>query len=224
MRFFSRPSLAEIITWLLLVILLGSTTFAHAQSEPVNLSNSPQRRAHAYVDPNEDAPDRNHGTGVRLGVVWSQARTAVRAGRLPAVFEAGAFHQHALGRVGSVQAELLFFHQRADSAAPAATGLRLPLLLVLNPFYNVSFHVGPQVQWQWNAAPATSEMASRAVTAPAPLSLSLVAGTEARVGAVRVGLRYGLPCAALSNLPDAGSRIGTAWKTGEVQAYLGIGF
>ncbi len=240
---------------LFILLMLGSPLFSHGQAarakaaptavdapeseepfladehpQPVNLSNTPGRAAHGFTDANETLPDRNHGTGVRLGVILAAAREAMRHGRVPAVFEAGIFHQHALGHVGSVQAELLFFRERTVSSStgtPTAPGfrtvkgLRIPLLLVINPFYNVSIHLGPQLQWQWNA-PVPDDR-GRAERSGARLTAGVVVGGEARVGCGRVGLRYGLPMAALSDLADAGARAGAAWKSGQVQVYLGAG-
>lgn len=217
-----RLSLTERCTWLLLTLLIGITLHGHAQTgRPVNLSNNPARPTRAFTPEEraEDLPARNHGTGLRLGVLWAAARTAVSGHRLPAVFEVGAFHQRAFGRVGSVQVEALFFRQSGDSATAATTGLRLPVLLVINPFDNVSFHVGPQVSWAKGLG-APVEAGRRTSSA---LAAGIVAGAEARVERLRVGLRYGTALAALVHLSTAGQAVAAAWKAGQVQVYLGVG-
>ena len=219
-----RLSFTERCTWLLLTLLIGLTLRGHAQqSAGAKLSNNPtrsSRRLAATEQEDDDLPARNHGTGIRAGVVWAAARAAVGAHRLPALFEAGAFHQRAFGRAGSVQIEALFFRQRRDSSVAAASGIRLPVLLVFNPFYNISLHCGPQLQWAWGQL-APTEAGARATSA---VTAGIVVGGEARVELLRVGLRYGAPMAALTDLKAAGNAAGAAWKGGQVQVYLGMGF
>ncbi len=212
-----RLSFVERCVWLALALMLGLAISGHAQTRR-GAARPHGRPPHRLAAANDDPLIRNHGTGVRVGLNLS----ALRGSRGAGIFEAGAFHQRALGHVGSVQGEVLFFRQRADSAA-TATGLRLPVLLVLNPFDNVSFHVGPEMQWQWNAraASTTDAPVARPTTV---LAANFVAGGEARVGPMRVGVRYGVPIATLADLPALGRGAAQAWKTGQVQVYLGVGF
>jgi hypothetical protein len=228
---FSSSSLIRLLVKkLLLALLLSSPALTtYAQTQPVNLSNNPSRRPHGFTDENEELPDRNHGTGLRVGAIWADARNAASNRRTPGSFEFGAFHQRALSRVFSVQGEALYYREQAAGATNS--GLRLPALLVINPFYNLSLHVGPQLQWRTSAARAypTTELAgSGPVTTTAAstgrLSTALVVGAEARVGFMRVGLRYGLPFQQMADLPEAGNRFADAWHAGQVQAYLGAGF
>ncbi len=226
--FFSSFFIRLLVKKLLLALLLSAPALTtYAQTQPTNLSNNPGRRSHGFTDDNEELPDRNHGTGLRVGAIWSDARAAASAQRLPGAFEIGAFHQRALSRVFSVQGEALYY--RDNVAGVTSKGLRLPALLVINPFYNLSIHVGPQVQWRASSernAYATTELAqvSAVPASTARLSTSLVVGAEARVGFMRVGLRYGLPFREMADLPVAGNRFGDAWRAGQVQAYLGAGF
>ena len=98
------------------------------------------------------------------------------------------------------------------------TGLRLPVLLVLNPWDNVSFHLGPQLRWQMASA-TTAETSLRTA---ARLTTEFVLGAEARVYRGRVGTRYGMPLGLLADLPAAGDRFGSAWRAGQLQVYLGF--
>lgn len=217
---------------LLLATLFAATALtANAQTRPVNLSNVPGRSAHGFTEENENLPARNHGTGVRVGAAWTDARaSALTTHRLPSSFEAGVFHQHALTRFASVQPELLYYRER--TAAATRSGIRVPLLLVLNPFENVSIHLGPQVQFRTSSKanaslPAASgDLAAveMAPTATSSLSVAFTAGAEARVGFMRVGVRYALPFGAFTDPGAAGKRAASAWNSGQVQAYLGAGF
>lgn len=214
----SRPSAAEFLTWLIVSLLLGSTTFTHAQSlSPVNLSNNPSRSAHGFTEDNEEEPARNFGTGVRAGGTWID----VSRGRMPSTFEVGAFHQKALSRTFSVQGEVVYYRQRTTTATTG--GLRLPVLLVTNIFQNVSIHVGPQVQWQPGTARSADAFSSEVPQQPTPhLSTSLVAGIEARVYRARVGVRYQSEFSSLSDPVVAGQRLAHAWNAGLIQGYLGF--
>lgn len=198
---FSRPNLAEVITWIVLVVLLGSTSLTHAATGRAS---------------GEEYASRNHGTGGRVGVACATVRS----------FEVAAFHQHALSPGFSVLAEAGYYRQHA---AAITSGLHLPALLVFNLFDNGSIQVGPQLQWQLASRPARVA-APEALTSPvpaaptSPVSVALVAGAELRVECVRFGMRFNLPFSALTNLPEAGDRMSAAWKTGQVQAYVGVGF
>ncbi len=128
----------------LFAFFLCSVGFANAQNQPVDLSNNPGRHAHGFSTENDDLPARNHGTGVRAGSSWSLTRTAAQNRQLPRSFEVGVFHQVPLSRIVSLQGEALYY--RAATPAGSSSGLRLPALLVINPFYNVSVHIGPQLQ------------------------------------------------------------------------------
>lgn len=212
---------------LLIAFLVLTAVAASAQNQPVNLSNSPERRAHGFTEENEDLPARNHGMGVRLGSAWAVARSAVDRQRLPVTFEAGFFHQRALSRAVSVQGEALYY--RDFTTTGRSSGLRLPALLVINPFYNVSLHAGPQLQWRAagtapRAASLTAETVVPVVAAAPRLTGGLVVGGEARAGFLRVGVRYALPFNDLLDLQAAGQQVGRAWHNGQVQAYLGVGF
>lgn len=224
-RFRHRLSFTERCAWLLLALLLGFAVSGHAQvRRHARPSSAPRRATPGFADGPADGT-HNHGTGAHLGVTWNAARTAARAGRLPPAFELGVFHQRALGRIGSVQGEANFYRQPTVAAAPAALGLRLPVLLVINPFDNVSFHVGPQLQWQWRgssvAAPAPLPDGAVAPAA-ARLTGSMVIGGEARIRFLRLGLRYAAPLRDLYDLAAIGQRAADDWKAGQVQVYVAV--
>lgn len=215
---FLRPTAAEFITWLIVSLLLGSTTFTHGQAPaPVNLSNSLSRPAHGFPEDNAEEPARNFGTGVRVGGTWID----VSRGRMPANLEIAGFYQKALSRTFSVQGEVAYYRQRTTTAATTG-GLRLPALLVTNLFTNVSIHLGPQLQWQ--PATATTPDAFRAEVPQRPtphLSVAVVAGVEARVSCARIGIRYQADPASLTTPAVAGQRVAHAWNAGLIQAYVG---
>ncbi len=211
--------------------LLFSAGAATAQQQPTNLSNTPDRPTRGFTDENDELPARNHGTGLRAGANWSLLQTAVRDRKLPGAFEMGFFHQRALSRAVSVQGEALYY--RENTTLGTSAGLRLPALFVVNPFYNVSLHAGPQLQVRTSGeAPRSISSAlgaegtvPLASTGLAPrLTTALLVGGEARVGFLRVGLRYGVPLRDLTDLKATGQRVGSAWQAGQVQAYLGAGF
>lgn len=217
--------------FLFATLLAASALVVNAQTQPVNLSNVPGRSAHGFTDENEELLARNHGTGVHIGAAWTDARSsALTTHQMPGSFEVGVFHQHAFTRFASVQSELLYYRER--TATTTRSGLRVPLLLVLNPFYNVSVHLGPQIQWRTatksNGAllPATGDLANPELvhSSNARLSLAFTIGGEARVGFLRVGLRYAVPMSDLSDPSAVGKRAASAWQAGQVQAYLGAGF
>lgn len=213
---------------LLIALLVCSAGVASAQKRPTNLSNSPQRSARGFTDANEELPARNHGTGLHVGTVWGQARAAVRGEGGAVPFEIGAFHQLALSERVSVQGEALLY--RDVTPLGRSSGLRLPALLVLNPFYNVSVHVGPQMQLRTGgtATPSATLTADDALaasrTSASRLTAALAVGGEARVGFMRVGLRYTAPFEDLYDLKAAGRQVGRSWQAGQVNVYLGAGF
>lgn len=211
---------------LLLTALLAVGQAASAQSLPTNLSNSPQRAAHEFTLQNEELPARNHGSGVRLGTALNQMRGAFNGQGAPKSFELGVFHQRALTRALSWQVEGLYYQQAGGRTR--TSGLRLPLLVVVNPFYNLSVQAGPQLQLRTGAPQLTASPEGTAAPAMGPagsaLSVGMVAGAEARVGFLRVGLRYAFPLGHLSNLPELGQEAGTAWNAGQMQLSLGVGF
>lgn len=219
---------------LLLALLVCTTTLASAKpsGHRSRKSHKTSHKAHRPVqrisDDNEDLPSRNHGTGVRVGSMWALTQAAAKGRQLPASFEAGVFRQQPLNRALSVQGEVVYY--RASTATGRSSGLRLPALLVINPFYNVSVHVGPQLQVRTGgvAEPMASLEADTnpvPAAAPAPrITGGLVVGGEARAGFLRVGVRYGLPFGDLYDLKAAGQQVGSAWQAGQVQAYLGVGF
>ncbi len=194
-----------------------------AQQAPVNLSNAPQRPARGFALTDEDAP-RNHGTGLRVGTNWANVRALANGQSVAAAFEIGVFHQRALTRGLSWQTEALLYRQ--TTSAERTSGLRLPVLLVFNPLYNISLHVGPQLQWRTASSPvATPEGSASVGTTPgAALTMGLVGGGEARIGFLRVGLRYTAPLRELTDLPQLGDHAASAWRAGQVQVYLGAGF
>lgn len=209
LHFRHRLSSAERLFWLMLALLLGLAISGHAQS-----SHRP-----TVVDyGSSEEFVRNHGTGVRFGTELAAARN----GGLMTNIEAGLYHQHRLGGVGSVQVEALYFclsaPATATAQATAASGLRLPVMLVLNPLDNISLHFGPQLRWQSVAPRATEAGLQKAPS----LMAELVMGAEARLGRGRVGVRYAMPATLLADLPATGDRIGAAWKTGRLQVYAGI--
>jgi len=195
---------------LLAALLLGSASATQAQ---YTSWNGTKIRTSSVRQDDEDYV-RNHGTGVKLG--------AARAG-FGTSFEVGGFHQHALGKVGSVQAELLYYRQR--TATGTTGGLRLPALLVLNPLDNISLHFGPQLQWQ--PATATPVAGTDAAEAPKPtphFSTAFVTGAEARVEFVRIGMRFAVPFDKFAEPVSVARHIADDWKTKQVQFYVGVGF
>ncbi len=216
--FRNRLSLTERLFWLMLALMLSLAISGHAQprtSKHARHTASHRSPRPAHLAPATDDFVRNHGTGLHFG----SELAAARSGGLFSALEVGGYHQHRLGEVGSVQIEALYFRQPATATAAAASGLRLPLLLVLNPFDNVSLHVGPQLRWQPTVADAPEGAAGAAVQ---PLSTELVVGAEARVERFRVGTRYCAPGALLADLPAFGDRFGAAWKGGNLQVYLAM--
>ena len=216
-----RLSVAERSFWILLALLLMWTVRGHAQSRPTTYrysSPSAHRNSHGLRPGATDDEGRefvrNHGTGLRLGSELASLRTA----RFTSALEMGGYHQRRLGEVGSVQVEALYFRQPATATALSTRGLRLPVLLVLNPWDNVSFHLGPQLRWQMASA-TTAETSLRTA---ARLTTEFVFGAEARVYRGRVGTRYGMPLGLLADLPAAGDRFGSAWRAGQLQVYLGF--
>ena len=214
---------------LLFVLLAYTAGISSVQAQSGNYGHRTSQAVHSYSADDDDLPARNHGTGVRLGTSWALARATAQGHSAPVAFEAGVFHQRALSRAVSVQGEALYY--RAATAAGRTTGFRLPLLLVINPFYNVSIHAGPQLQVRTGGTserlPSVTEAEVPAAT-PAPagarLTGGLVIGGEARIGFLRVGLRYGMQFKALMDLPAAGQQVGSAWQNSLMQAYLGAGF
>ena len=210
---------------LLLALLVCTTSVATAQTYRANHAKAAARRSFVYTDGNEDLPARNHGTGVRVGSAWTLIRPAATNRQLPTTFEVGVFHQRAISRALSFQGELLYY--RDATTTSHSSGMRLPALLVINPFYNVSIHLGPQLQVR-TAGVAPRALSAETVVpeaAPAPrLSGGLVVGGEARAGFLRFGVRYALPFSNLVDLSAAGKQAGGAWQSGQVQAYLGAGF
>ena len=223
---------------LLFIFLVSLTGTASAQIRRGHHNTSAPKRPHVYAtasaNDDTDLPDRNHGTGLRLGTTWASVKAGARGEAPPATFEGGVFHQRALSPRLSVQGEALYYRDVTTFGTDRriSSGFRLPALFVINPFYNVSFHVGPQLQWRtggsaWQTAPAPT--AGEAPGAPtvmlAPrLTGSAVVGAEARLSFLRFGLRYSLPFNELMDLPAAGRHFSNAWSNGQMQAYLGAGF
>ncbi|MBC7449700.1 MAG: hypothetical protein H7330_16740 [Hymenobacteraceae bacterium] len=212
---------------LLLALFWCTVGAANAQTQPVNLSNNLERPTRGFSLEDEDLPARNHGTGLRMGSAWTLARASVMNQQLPKSFELGFFHQHPLSRAISVQGEALYYRDATNTARN--TGLRLPVLLVVNPFYNVSVHLGPQLQVRTGGSvtrsvPLSAETVAPTLSLPAWLTGGVVVGSEARVGFMRIGVRCALPLAKLTDLAAAGRQVGRAWQIGQVQAYLGVGF
>ena len=207
-----RLSLTERCFWLLLVLLSMLAFSGRAQARRAGPHTG--SRALRPGGTGGDEFVRNYGTGLRLG----SELAALRSGRMFSTLEVGAYHQHALGAVGSVQVEAVYFRQPATATEAAARGLRLPVLLVLNPFDNVGLHLGPQLRWQ----PTAARPVEGGIRPPTALTAEFVFGAEARVNRGRVGARYGFPLALLTDLPAVGDRFGGAWQAGQLQVYLGV--
>ncbi len=210
---------------ILLAFFVCISGVVSAHTPPVNLSNTPGRPSRGFTEENDDFPTRNHGTGLRVGTAWMLAQAAVRQKQMPRAFEIGVFHQRALSEAVSIQGEAVYY--RDATATTHSSGFRLPALLVLNPFDNLNIHFGPQLQVRTGgtAPRALSAETEVPVAAATPrLTGGLVVGAEARAGILRIGVRYALPLGDLVDLKSAGQQVGSAWQSGQVQAYLGAGF
>jgi hypothetical protein len=220
-----KKSLIYLVICLLCIELVPAQSFAKERGQTGRHRQTPTR----HQSDSEELPDRNHGTGVRFGTAWANAQSAFRGNGFPRAFEFGAFHQHALSSKLSVQIEGLFYHA-APATGGASSGFRLPALLVFNPFYNVSLHLGPQLQWRTSGTEMRIATSADDATEPLPAqsaaraTTAVVVGGEARVGFVRIGLRYGLPIGELYDLGAAGRQVGQAWQAGQVQTYIGASF
>lgn len=203
---------------LLLLAFVGTASVAQAQvrhhaRSAANTSfwNGTAINTPSAAEQDDEDYVRNHGTGVKLGAAWAGFRKG---------FEFGAFHQARLGQVGSLQAEVLYYRQPTTTGTVG--GLRVPALLVLNPFDNGSIHFGPQVQWQPRSAAAAVSDKPTAI-ATSKITTSMVMGAELRFYCARVGMRFALPFAAFTEPAAAGQRLADQWKTGQMQVYVGVG-
>ena len=180
----------------------------HANGSNTSFWNGTAISTPDVADPDDEDYVRNYGTGVKLGAAWSGFRKG---------FEFGAFHQQRLGQVGSLQGEVLYYRQ--PTATGTVGGVRVPALLVLNPFDNGSIHFGPQFQWQPKSTPVADGSTALATT---QITTSMVMGAELRLYIARVGMRFALPFSAFTEPQNGAHQLADQWKTGQMQVYLGV--
>lgn len=210
----------------LLLLTAGTISAAQAQERIMNRGIINHSEGDGITTP----AVANTGFGIKAGAQFSNFRGDGKA-QFPglssaASWMAGFYSQFGMGRVFSIQPEILYSRRqgKADAGDIRFDYLEVPVLGVFSFTENVSLHAGPQVGVMMSAKEEGNEINTKDFNS---FDYGAAVGAEAKVSIFRLGARYYLSLTDIGKYEDvapATSRGYNDLKTGNFQLYVGVGF
>ncbi|NDK57154.1 porin family protein [Pontibacter fetidus] len=196
--------------------------FAQEQ-EPEDLQGPTTLQKNHNLLSGADAP--NSGFGIKGGVNFANVygtRDIINTDT-HTNFHAGVYAQFGLTESFSLQVEGLYSRKGFETETENRFDyLEVPLLAVYNITDNFSVHLGPQMSIMVAAKQDGKEVNMDNLNT---FDYGVAGGLEARFSFVRVGARYNLGFAGLTDEGDTGlPPYGSDMKNSVAQLYLGVGF
>jgi len=211
---------------LLLFIWVLSFGAAHAQERVFNRGTINHSEGDGVVAPAQD----NTGFGVKAGLLYANFRGDGES-QFPGLGSAASWHagfyaQFGIGRIFSIQPELLYARRqgKTDDGDMRFDYLEVPVLAVVSLTDNISIHAGPQVGVMMSAKREGTEINTENFNS---FDYGAAAGAEARLSIFRLGARYYLSMTDLGKFESTATAADRGYndlKTGNFQVYLGVGF